>query len=70
MANYQTLYARMVDASERAISEIERQNYGVAREILIAAEQECEELYINEEQIKKQPYGCFLLLNIACLKSQ
>ena len=44
----------MVDASERAISEIEQQNYGVAREILIAAEQECEELYIGEEQ-KKQP---------------
>lgn len=54
MENYQKLYARMVDASERAISEIERQNFGAAKEILIAAEQECEELYISEEA-KKQP---------------
>ncbi len=54
MENYQKLYARMVDASERAISEIEQQNFGAAREILIAAEQECEELYIGEEA-KKQP---------------
>ena len=53
MENYQKLYARMVDASERAISEIERQNFGTAKEILSAAEQECEELYISEE--KKQP---------------
>ena len=54
MANYQKLYARMVDASERAIEAIERQNYGAAKEILIAAEQECEELYIGKDQ-KKQP---------------
>ena len=55
MENYQKLYARMIDASERAISEIERQNFGAAKEILITAEQECEDLYTNEEQIKKQP---------------
>ena len=55
MENYQKLYARMVDASERAIEAIERLNYGAAKEILIAAEPECEELYIGEEQTKKQP---------------
>ena len=47
MADYAQLYARMVDASERAITEIERQNYGAAREILIAAERQCEELYVS-----------------------
>ena len=54
MENYQKLYARMVDASERAIEAIERQNYGAAKKILIVAERECEELYISEEA-KKQP---------------
>ena len=54
MENYQKLYARMVDASERAIELIEKMNFGAAKEILIAAERECEELYIDEE-IKKQP---------------
>ena len=54
MENYQKLYARMVDASEQAISEIEAMNFGAAKEILIAAERECEELYISEE-VKKQP---------------
>ena len=47
MADYAQLYARMVDASERAITEIEKQNYGAAKEILIAAEQQCEELYVS-----------------------
>ena len=47
MADYAQLYARMVDASEKAITEIERQNYGAARDILIAAERQCEELYVS-----------------------
>ena len=37
----------MVDDSERAIEEIEKQNFGAAKEILIAAEQKCEERYIS-----------------------
>jgi len=52
MVNYQKLYAQMVDAAERAISEIEKQNYGAARDILIAAEQQCEEDYVSEPQEK------------------
>ena len=47
MTDYQQLYALMVDASEKAIEEIEKQNYGAAKEILIAAERECEERYIS-----------------------
>lgn len=47
MENYKKLYARMIDAAEKAIEEIEQQNFGKAKSILIAAEQECEEWYIN-----------------------
>ena len=54
MADYAQLYARMVDASERAITEIEKQNYGAARDILIAAEQQCEELYVSASSEKKR----------------
>ena len=50
MINYQVLYARMVDAAEKAIEAIEKQNYGAAREFLIAAEQECEERYVSAPQ--------------------
>ena len=48
MVDYEKLYCLMVDASERAIEAIE-QRYAAARDILIAAEQSAEELYINEE---------------------
>ena len=48
MVNYSALYARMVAAAERAIEELEHQNYGTARELLIAAEQECEERYLAD----------------------
>ena len=47
MPDYKQLYILMVDASERAIEEIEKQNYGAAKEILIAAEQDCEEIFIS-----------------------
>ena len=43
--DYEKLYHIMVDASERAIEAIEAQNYGLAKEILIAAEQKAEEEY-------------------------
>ena len=36
--DYEKLYHIMVDASERVIEAIESQNYGLAKEILIAAE--------------------------------
>ena len=48
----QKLYSLMVDAAERAVTEIEKQNYGVAKDILIAAEQECEERYVSAPQTK------------------
>ena len=50
MADYKKLYCLMVDAAERAIEEIERQCYDAARDILIAAEQSAEELYVGKEE--------------------
>lgn len=44
MPDYKELYIIMVDASERAIG---RKNHEEAKNILIAAEQECEEKYIS-----------------------
>ena len=48
MLNYAELYHLMVNASEDAIAAIDKQNYGQAREILIAAEQEAEERYLQQ----------------------
>ena len=50
MTNYKQLYILMLDASERAIEAIEKQNYGAAKDILIAVEQNCEEIYISAPQ--------------------
>ena len=47
MTDYKQLYVLMVDASERSIEAIEKANYGAAKEILIAAEQKCEEIFIS-----------------------
>ena len=46
MVDYKELYIHMVDASERALEAVFRQNYIAAAQILVSAEQECEELYI------------------------
>ena len=51
--DYSRLYHLMVDASERAIEQLERQNYGMAKEILIQAEQEAEEQYLQAAEDEK-----------------
>ena len=45
---YRNLYYQMVRASERALRELEQQNFGNARNILIAAQQEAEEKYLSQ----------------------
>ena len=50
MMDYEVLYHLMVDASERAIEAIERQNCGTAKDILIRAQQDAEELYISANE--------------------
>ncbi len=47
MVDYAKLYHIMMDAAERAISAIDAQSYGAAKELLIRAEREAEERYIE-----------------------
>ena len=48
--DYEALYHLMVDASERAIEALERQNCGTAKDMLIQAQQDAEELYISANE--------------------
>ena len=50
MPDYETLYHLMVNASEDALKAMEAGEYARAREILIAAEREAEERYLNETE--------------------
>ena len=54
MVDYKKLYHIMVDASERAIAAMARQNYGLAKKTLIRAEREAEELYIQSAEGEEQ----------------
>ncbi len=47
MVDYKTLYHIMIDGAENAIEAIDAQNYGAAKDILIRAEREAEEAYIE-----------------------
>ncbi|MBP3493034.1 MAG: hypothetical protein J6J83_00305 [Oscillospiraceae bacterium] len=47
---YQKMYCRLFNAVTDALEELERQNYGQAKERLILAQQECEELYLQETE--------------------
>ncbi len=48
--DYEVLYAKMVEAAEQAIEAIEAADYGRAKRLLIAAEQGCEEAYLQEAE--------------------
>ena len=45
---YRKMYYRLFNAISDALEEMEQQNYGQAKERLIAAQQECEEMYLQE----------------------
>lgn len=47
--DYQKLYTMLFNAYERAINHIEKQNYGLARDVLIEAQQAAEEAYLSQE---------------------
>ena len=49
MPDYQKLYTRLFNACTDAIVQLEQQNYGLAKELLISAQQHAEEQYISEE---------------------
>ena len=49
MPNYEKLYFTLFNSLTDAIEEMERQNYGNAVAILQAAQQQAEELYMDQE---------------------
>ena len=51
--DFEPLYHILLNASEDAIAAIEAQNYGLAKEILIRAEQRAEEEYLKQGDIEE-----------------
>ena len=49
MENYAKLYHLLFNAITDALEKIEGQNYGDAKDLLIAAQQKAEEIYITAE---------------------
>ncbi len=49
MADYNKMYLLLFNAITDALEKIEGQNYGDAKELLIAAQQKAEEIYITAE---------------------
>ena len=50
MPNYQTMYTTIFNAVTDALEELERLNLGRAEDILKAAQQQTEELYLSADQ--------------------
>ena len=50
MEDYKKLYYRLFNVYSEVLEQLERQNYGLAKEILIKAQQEAENLFLEEEQ--------------------
>ncbi len=46
---YKKMYQTMFRAMKEALLQMEQQNYGVAKAMLMRAQFECERLYIEEE---------------------
>ena len=49
MSNYKELYFKLFAAMADAVEHMENENYGLARQTLITAQQQAEEEYISEE---------------------
>ena len=47
--NYEKLYHLLFNAITDALEQMESQNFGTAKEILIAAQQQAEEIYMSAE---------------------
>ena len=47
MENYQKMYSLLFNAITDALAQIENQNYGDAKDMLISAQQKAEEMYIT-----------------------
>ena len=49
MANYEKMYSTLFNAITDALEQIEQQNFGSAKDLLIAAQRQAEEIYITVE---------------------
>ena len=49
MENYQKMYSLLFNAITDALAQIESQNYGDAKDMLISAQQKAEEMYITAQ---------------------
>ena len=46
--DYQILYHKLINACTDALNDMENQNFGQAKDRLISAQQEAEDLYLNQ----------------------
>ena len=53
--DYQTLYYKLFNACTDALNDIEQQNFGQAKQRLIAAQQEAEESYLRQTDERELP---------------
>ena len=49
MEEYKKMYLLLFSAITDALEQMEKQNYGTAKDLLIAAQQQAEEIYITAE---------------------
>ena len=49
MTDYQKMYLTLFNAITDALAQIEKQNYGDAKDLLIAAQQKTEDIYITAQ---------------------
>ncbi len=49
MPDYEKMYHLLFNAATDALEQIEQQNFGSAKDLLIAAQQQAEEIYITAE---------------------
>lgn len=49
MADYPAMYSTLFNAITDALEQVEKQNYGAAKDILIEAQQKSEELYMKAD---------------------
>ena len=49
MPDYEKMYHLLFNAITDALEQIEQQNFGIAKDLLIAAQQEAEEIYMSAE---------------------
>ena len=50
MPDYQTMYVTLFNVLTDAIEHMDHMNYGLARAVLVQAQQDAEELYLLDEE--------------------